>query len=107
MPFTEEDAINVSRKDKQYCSWCLLKEFPNKKCTRGGLDQQIDDVGLNRCTGSGRLRTVRTVDNVDAVPDLVQSQEDQPQTGRSVRQIARELSIPQPCLRNVIKQDLK
>jgi len=39
MPFTEEDAINVLRKDKQYSSWCLLKEFPNKKCTRVGLDQ--------------------------------------------------------------------
>jgi len=88
MLFTEEDkhVIIVLRKDKQYSSQRLLKEFPNKKWTRGGLDhllQKTDDVGSNRCTGSGRPRTVRTVDNVDAVADLVQSQEEQPQTHRS------------------------
>jgi len=37
----------------------------------------------------------RTAENVDAVGDLVQSQENQPQTHRSTRQISRELGIPQ------------
>jgi len=37
------------------------------------------------------------VDNVDAVADIVLSQEDQPQTYRSARQMARKLSIPQAC----------
>ena len=100
--------ISVLRKDKQYSFWRLLKEFPNKKWTRGGLDhllQTVDHVGSNRCTGSGRPHTVRTVDNVDA--DLVQSQEEQPQTHRSVRQTVREWSIPRSCVHDVIKQDLK
>jgi len=44
--------------------------------------------------GSGRPRTTRTAVNVDAVGDLVQSQENQPQTHRSTRQISRELGIP-------------
>ena len=88
-----------------------MKDFPNKKWTRGGSDpslQKIDDVGsISRCTGSSRPRTVRMVDNVDAVADLVQSQEKQSQTHHSVRQIAHELSIPQSCVHDAIKQDLK
>jgi len=102
--------ISVLRKDKQYSFWRLLKEFPNKKWTRGGLDhllQTVDHVGSNRCTGSGRSHIVRTVDNVDAVADLIQSQEEQSQTHRSVRQIVRELSIPRSCVPDVRKQDLK
>ena len=39
--------------------------------------------------------TTRTAENVDAVGDLVQSQENQPQTQRSTGQISRELGIPQ------------
>jgi len=112
MLFTAEDkhVINVLCKDKQYSSRRLLKQFPSKKWTMGGLDhllQKNDDVGSNRCTGSGRPRTVRMVDNVDAVADLVQSLAEQPQTHRSVRQIACELSIPHASFRDVTKQDLK
>jgi len=36
-----------------------------------------------------------TAENVDAVRDLVQSQENQTQTHRSTRQISQELGIPQ------------
>ena len=39
--------------------------------------------------------TTHTAENVDAVGDLVQSQENQRQTHRSTRQISRELGIPQ------------
>jgi len=38
--------------------------------------------------GSGRPRMTRTAENVAAVGDLVQSQENQPQTHRSTRQIS-------------------
>jgi len=49
---------------------------------------------IERAPGSGRQRMTRTAENVDAVGDLVQSQENQPQTHRSTRQISRELGIP-------------
>ena len=88
-----------------------MKEFLNKKWTRGGLDpslQKIDDVSsISRCTGSSRPRTMRIVDNVDAIADLVQSQEEQSSTHLSVRQTVREMSIPRSCVHDVIKQDLK
>jgi len=50
---------------------------------------------IERAPGSGRPRMMRTAENVDAVVDLVWSQENQPQTHRSTRQISRELGIPQ------------
>jgi len=54
------------------------------------------EQGYNgRAPGSGRPRMTRTAENVDAVGDLVQSQENQPQRHRSTRQISRELGIPQ------------
>jgi len=50
---------------------------------------------IERAPGSGRPRKTRTAENVDIVGDLVQSQENQPQTHRSTRQISRELGISQ------------
>jgi len=95
---TEEDKTlikNVSGNQKKYGLKRLIKEFPNKKCSKRGVE---DFQKRLRTTGSiGRPRTTRTVtaENVDAVGDLVQSQENQPQTHRSTRQISRELGMPQ------------
>ena len=47
---------------------------------------------IEQAPGSGRPRTTRTAENVVAVGDLVQSQENQPQTHRSTRQISRNTS---------------
>ena len=58
-------------------------------------------VSINRCTSR------EWTTNVDAIADLVQSLEQQPQSHRSVRQIERELSIPRSCVHDVIKPDMK
>ena len=50
---------------------------------------------IERAPGSGRPHATRTDENVDAVGDMVQSQENQPQTHRSTQQISRDLGIPQ------------
>ena len=62
----------------------MLRTFISDYEQRGPLNEHpiID---------SGRPRTTRTAENVDAVGDLVQIQENQPQTP----QISRELGIPQ------------
>ena len=61
---------------------------------------------IERAPGSGRPRTTRTAENVDAVGDLVQSQENQPQTHRSTRQISRKLGISQTSVMRSIHNDL-
>jgi len=77
----------------------LIKEFPNKKWSKRGVEdfqKRLQTTGsIERVPGSERQRTTRTAENVDAVGDLIQNQENQPQTHRSTRQISRELGIPQ------------
>jgi len=77
----------------------LIKEFPNKKWSKRGVEdfqkRLRTTVSIERASGSGHPRTTRTAENDDAVGDLVQSQENQPQIHRSTRQISRELGIPQ------------
>ena len=77
----------------------LTKEFPHKKWSKHGVEdfqKRLRTTGtIERAPGSGRPRTTRTAENVDAVGNLVQSQENQPQTCSSTRQISPELGIPQ------------
>ena len=113
MAFSEEDKISIKflRQNKQYGAKKFLKEFPQKGWSLGGLKKlirKIDTTGTAaRRPGSGRRRTVRTVDNINDVEALVLSQDDNPQTHKTQRQIARELGISQPSVNNIVKRDLR
>lgn len=113
MPFTQEDKqlIKVLRKEKHYSSRRLLSEFPNRNWTRRGLDyliKKIDSLGsVARRSGSGRPLKVRTDVNIEHVEELALSQEDKPQTHRTIRQISRETGIPCTSVHRIIKKDLK
>lgn len=113
MAFSEEDKISIKnlRQNKQYGAKKFLKEFPQKGWTLGGLKKlirKIDTTGTAaRRPGSGRRRTVRTVDNINDVEELVLSQDDNPKTHRSQRQIARELGISKSSVNNIVKRDLR
>ena len=58
-----------------------------------------------RVAGNGRLRTARTTDNVAAVEELVQSQEDKLQKHHTVREAARETGIHRSSVHRVIRKD--
>jgi len=83
---TKEDKILIKHvwESKKYGVRQLIKEFPNKKWSKCGVEdflRQLRTTGsTERAPGSGRPRTTRTAENNDAVEDLVQSQENQPQT---------------------------
>ena len=71
MAFSDEDKhiIKYLHQSKRYGSVCLLKEFPNKSWTRGGLDKllkkidSLDTVSRIRAeVGRGPLDQ-RTIDN--------------------------------------------
>ena len=71
------------------------------------LIRKIDTTGtVARRPGSGRRRTVCTVDNINDIEALVLSQDDKPQTHRMQRQIAHELGISQQSVSNIVKRDL-
>jgi len=101
---TDGRAIAYSERErvwesKKYRVKRLIKKFPNKKWSKRGVkdfQKRLRTTGsIEPAPGSGRQCTSRTAENVDAVGDLVQSQQNQPQTHRSTRQISRELGIPE------------
>ena len=73
-------------KSKGYSARRFIKEFPDKNWNRMGLDyvlKKLRQTGtVERKVGSGRRRSSRTTQNIDAVEELIVSQEDKPRTHR-------------------------
>jgi hypothetical protein len=82
-------------------NWCLN--------TLKTICRRIDRTGsaVERKAGSGRPKSARSVDNIARVKDLICSQEEEPGTSKSTRQIAAEVSISQASVRTIAKVDLK
>ena len=59
-----------------------------------------------RVPGRGRPRTARTADNVATIEGLLRSQEDKPQTHRTVCETARETGIHRSSVHRIIRKDL-
>jgi len=69
--------------------------------------KEIDATGLsNRTTGGRRKRSARTADNIARVEQLFCSQEDNPGTRKSPREIERVTRISHSSARRFVKQDL-
>jgi transposase len=85
--------------------------YPDKKWplrTLNNICKRVDSSGsaTERKKGSGRPRTARIEQNVEAVAALICSQEDQPGTHRSTREIATEIGISEFSVRQIAKNDL-
>lgn len=113
MVFSKEDRILIQNlyEFKGYGAKRLIKEFPQKGWKLRGLNyllKRLRETGTtDRLPGSGRPRTSRTAENIDAVNDLVLSQDDAPRTHKTTRQIARELVISQRSVGRIIHEDLQ
>ena len=111
--FSEEDKhlIQFYRKTRHLGVRRLLKLFPEKNWSRGGLEKlvaKIDETGnFKRRPGSGRPRTARTNDVIEKVEELVLSQENAPNTHSSQRKIARQTGISVTSVNRIIKNDLQ
>lgn len=88
-----------------------MKEFPMKNWSIAALTRLLKKIAVTgsakRKPGSGRRRTARVQANVDAVEQLVMSQDDQPGTHLSVRKIARETGINRESVRRIVRKDLQ
>ena len=72
----------------------------------GELPRKLRETGTtDRKKGSDRPRSARTEDNVSSVEELVLSQEGQPQTHRSIRQISREIGVPKSSVLRIVHDD--
>ena len=86
----------------------LISEFPakdQKKTTVNDFLKRLKETGSTmQKSDSGRPRTMV---NINAVNDLVLSQEDALQTHRTTRQIARETGIHRPSVVQIIRDELR
>jgi len=78
------------------------------KWTLNRLIKKIDAKGLsNRTTGGGRKCSACTADNIAHVEQLICSQEDNPGTSKSPREIEHVTGISHSSVRRIVKQDLR
>ena len=112
MPFSKEDKIIIKhyRLDKGYGRKKLLNELPGKDWSAGGLDKLLrktdETQSVERKAGSGRPRTTRTEENIEIVEEPICSQEDEPKSHKTPREIARETGISYSSVRRIAKFDL-
>ena len=113
MGFSKEDRILIKamRETKGYGARRFLKEFPLKSWSLSGLTRllkTIDETGSSeRKHGGGTGRLSRTDANIEAVEQLVLSQEDHPGTHRTIREVARETGISTTTVHRIIHKDLR
>src|SRR6218665_2529678 len=113
MTFSEEDKVVIKflQKNKHYGAKQLIKDFPDRGWTLGGLNKLLRKIywtgSSERRAGSGRPRTARKNENIEQVQELVLSQEeDKLQSHLTIREIAREVGIFKTSEHKIVKQDL-
>ena len=113
MVFSDSDRVLITelRAAKGYGARRLMKEFPMKNWSIAALTRLLKKIvvtgSAKRKPGSGRRRTAKVQANVDAVEQLVMSQDDQPGTHLSVRKIVRETGINRESVRRIVRKDLQ
>ena len=70
--------------------------------------KKIDETGdVKRREGSGRPKSSRTENNINAVKELISSQKDKPGTHATPNEISKMMDIPHTSIRRIIAEDLK
>ena len=90
----------------------IKSRYPDKKWSLAQIHRickRVDETGssLQRKPGSGRPKTARTAANITAVETLICSQEGQPGTSRSTRQISRQIGVSRMSVARMAKEDLR
>ena len=94
--------------EKGWNAYKICKEHPSFECSRmavHNLIKKIKETGsTERCKGSGRPVTATTEENASIFEELVCSQEDEPGTHNSIRQIAPWISISKSSVHHLVKK---
>ena len=111
--FSEEDKIIIKylRQKFGYRAKRIIKDHPEKNwdlCNVGYLLKKIDETGdVKRREKSERPKSSRTENNINAVKELISSQEDKPGTHATPNEISKMMDIPRALIRRIIAEDLK
>ena len=110
---SEEDKIIIKylRQKFGYGAKRIIKNHPEKNWglrNVGYLLKKIDETGdVERREGSGRPKSSRTENNINAVKELISSQEDKSGTHATPNEISKMMDIPRTLIRRIIAEDLK
>ena len=110
---SEEDKIIIKylRQKFGYGAKRIIKDHPEKNWVLrnvGYLLKKFDETGdVKKREGSGRLKSSRTENNINAVEKLISSQEDKPGKHATPNEILKMMNIPRTSIRRIIADDLK
>ena len=110
---SEEDKIifKYLRQNFGYGAKRIIKNHPEKNCglrNVGYLLKKIDETGnVKRREGSGRPESNRNENNINAVKELISSQEDKSGTHATPNERSKMMDIPRTLIRKRIAEDLK
>ena len=108
-----EDKIVIKylRQKFGYGAKRIIKDHPEKNWglrNVGYLLKKIDETGdVKRREGSRRPKSSRTENYINAVKELISSQEDKPGTHATPNEISKMMDIPRTSIRRIIAEDLK
>ena len=109
---TDQDKVLIRalRKEKYLSLYQILEEYTNrewkKKTVQKFLKKLRETGSIERRPGSGRPKSARTEENINAVEQLILSQEGKPGTSCSECQVAKRTGISHSSVRRLIKKDL-
>ena len=102
---SEEDKIVITylRQKFGYGAKRIIKDHPKKNWGLHNvvyLLKKIDETGdVKRREGSRRPKSCRTENNLNAVEELISSQEDKPGTHATLNEISKMMDIPSTSIR--------
>ena len=108
MVLTGRQKAVIDFNEKCWNAYKIWKEHPSFKCSRiavHNLIKKIKETGpTERRKGKGRAVTETTEENASIFEELVCSQEDEPGTHNSIRQIAPRISISKWSFHRLVKK---
>ena len=108
MVLTGRQKAVIDFNEKCWNAYKIWKEHPSFKCSRiavHNLIKKIKETGpTERRKGKGRAVTETTEENASIFEELVCSQEDEPGTHNSIRQIAPRISISKSSVHRLVKK---
>ena len=88
----------------------IIKDHPEKNSSLrnvGYLLKKIDETGdVKRREGSGRPKSSRTENNINAVKELISNQDDKPGTHATPNEITKMMDISRTLIKKIIAEDL-
>ena len=110
---SEEDKIIIKylRQKFGYGAKRIIKDHLEKNWDLryvGYFLKKIDETGdVKRREGSGRSKSSRTENNINAVKEQISSRKDKPLTHATPNEISKMMDIPRTSIRKIIAEDLK